>query len=833
MFIQYNEHIRNSANISKTELKALAEDNNSLSKWKTKDVSVDELIDIISQGYSVRPGIKKGGNTEDFIVSTEWLMLDLDNQTLAETLSNPWTKYAVFWYYTPSYQPGVNEKHRLMFKFDLTRGKNEYEHIYKGLMKFYPKADNTKGAGWIFFGSYQQAINSNVDTIKSVTILNKNATLPTEAFLKMDVSENTNTDKFNKVNCASTPEDSDPAVEAGGIRSQVLSWLNKEIWLGKCGNDIDKLYCLHKHNFIDQPKGKALAKWGGHRPEDTEKNTGTGFFVFWYNPNQVPVWQNQATGEKGGYFEYWHKYSRELYGKEWGAIEWELDKDWLNLQAICDDIANYFKVKLFDFAKAKKEISDRNRKKYNSLLDEVIGNYIYEDRNAGNYIFYDLNCGVWRIKSERDKIYNYCIHKAFIDMGIEIEMVENPKFARAIKSELGLKSLANVSKQQFDDMRNYDWLPLGNGDFNLFTKEFKQGFEHTLYSQFRYGNYLYTTPDKSELTLELKLFFEWLEWTYKDKSTRQAVIDWLALNIMGLAQKTQIMMCFWGTPGTGKSVILSLINNMMGELCAAIQGRKLLSSDNRFIFQRLDGIYAVTIDEFKTNQTGWDSIKELTGSETPVIEVEKKGLQPYTTKFRAGITTASQDKFTVPNSDDGGVRRRVIPIQHMINLRNPKYTGIDSILKKPEYYKQIFFWLLNNIDAGEAIERMKKFANSNEVKTNMLQILIEQDDVLAFIFDCLEFTDNPNDVVPNTELQLAYENYLQSEKLQHLTEKDKQRINNISQYVREKARIPDNKITWNLCPASGKNERISINGKQIKGLRGLKVRLIQNNDVEL
>jgi phage/plasmid-associated DNA primase len=828
MLIQVNKKIRNMASISKVELKMLAESENRIENWSTQDTDVKALAAIISQGYSIRAGIKKTGNTEEHIESIEWLFLDLDNQSVQETLNNPWTRYACLWYYTPSYKPGVNEKHRVGFKFDLRRGKEEYEHIYKALLTFYPKADKTTGAGWLFFGAYQPS--EGVDTLQTVTILNENATLPTDAFLTMDipvdagVSKNENGNNFNQ----------SPLSKTDGIRTQLLKWIAKDIWLGVCGNDIDKLYCLHTHRFIEQPKGKSIAKWGGHRPEDTEKKTGTGFYVWWDNPDMPPMFQNQGNSPLGEnvytFIEYWHHYSNLLYSKNWESIVWEDDKDYKNLQIVCDDIANHFKVDFFNFDAAKNAIKDKRKKQQSSLIDSAIAEYVMEDRDSGNYLTYDLQAGKWRVIKEKSKIYNYTFKQAFLDAGVDVELAETAKFKRSVSADFDAKTPTDTTKLDFDDMHNYDWLPLANGDFNIITKEFRQGFDHTIYNQHRYKNYLYIPPASSELAPELKLFFEWLEWTYKDAATRQAVIDWLALNVMGIANHTQVMLCFWGTPGTGKSVILSLINNMMGSLCETIQGRKLKAEDNRFIFQQLDGIYALTIDEFKTNQVGWDSLKELTGSTTPIISVEKKGLQPYKTKFRGAITTASQDSFSVPNSDDGGVRRRVIPIQHTPNLRNKKYADIDETFKKSDYYKQIFYWLINNIDAGDAIKRMKAYANSNEVKQSMLDILIEQDEVLSFMYDCLEFTNNDKDVISNMDLQSAFENYLQSEKLQHLTDRDKGRVNKISQYVREKARIPDNKINWKYCPEKGKDNKVTINGKQTRGLQGIRIKYLATVD---
>jgi hypothetical protein len=105
----------------------------------------------------------------------------------------------------------------------------------------------------------------------------------------------------------------------------------------------------------------------------------------------------------------------------------------------------------------------------------------------------------------------------------------------------------------------------------------------------------------------------------------------------------------------------------------------------------------------------------------------------------------------------------------------------------------------------------------------MLALKIESDDVLGFIKDVLTFTDDEIDTATNTELQTAYEHYLREDRNAYLTDRDKSKINKISQYIREKARIPGNGIEWKLCPEKGKEQKITRNGKQVKGFKGVKI----------
>jgi phage/plasmid-associated DNA primase len=320
----------------------------------------------------------------------------------------------------------------------------------------------------------------------------------------------------------------------------------------------------------------------------------------------------------------------------------------------------------------------------------------------------------------------------------------------------------------------------------------------------------------------VKLLNEWLDWIYKDTPTKQAVLDWLALNVAGIAGETNKILCFWGQPGSGKSVILNLINNLLDGLAAPIDSKKLGLSENHFIFQNTDGKYAITIDEFRTNQIGWDNLKQLAGSYKPIIDVKKKGLTNYKSIYRGSVTTASQDTFSLPPYHDGGIRRRIVTIQHTEEMINPMYADIDYRLAQPEILNDIFNWLIT-LDMGAALERFKEYAKSTEVRQTIMKVIIDSDTVLQFMKEKIEFTNNPDDKVSNLEVQIAYKRFLIEDLYQPIDNKDDHKIARVTQYIREKASIKDNGFDWKLCPKKGQDVKITVDGKRIRGLKGVRI----------
>lgn len=343
--IQVNQRIT-AFNSTKPELKEKAQRFNSLANWKTiTNVNTLELAEYLKKGYSVRGGVKMNGNSLENVESISWLFLDFDSSTLEQTKQTPIYKYGALYYYTPSYQPEINEKHRLVFKLDRPISATEYKLLYSYIVdKFYPSADRLTDAGRLFFGATSPDY---------VVVIDPDVTLPVDGFLSVIDTGVTSSLSIDTVNGKKTDDDHNSKLDKAALsendtikpRNLALQHIGKHIWLEICNTtDIDSLYCLDVHNFVKQPSGQNLAKWHGHRPEDKEKPNGSGFLVVWNDEKLPPTWQNQATGEKGNFIDYWFKYS----GKEFDSIKWEDDRDYLNYAAVVNDICNYFDVPEYD-----------------------------------------------------------------------------------------------------------------------------------------------------------------------------------------------------------------------------------------------------------------------------------------------------------------------------------------------------------------------------------------------------------------------------------------------------------------------------------------------------
>lgn len=831
--IQVNYSVRNTPDVTKTELKKIANKSLNVKNWKTERVDVKTLSDIIAQGYTVQPAIKRGRADSEGVKSIQWVFLDFDYTPVEQTLKGDWSNQACMWYRTPSYIEGENHKHRLVFKLARAiTSIEEYEHLAMVLINiFYRDADPIYNPSQIFFGAYDE---------NSVHILNENATLDPDIFLQMSlegIEIKRPKDDKQQDNKLDTRQDSLPDDENHeGIRGQVLRWVTSKIWNDVCANDIDKLYCLHPHKFQEQDKDrKNLAKWGGHRPEDKEKDYGTGFYVHWAEPNYPPRFVNQGAGFSGTFIDYWHHYGKELHGKRWGSIEWNDDRDYKNYQAVCDDIARWFKVDCFDFDRAREEASERrkNRKKeklndLQMMVETTLKQYVMTIKKGSKdgYLYYDFPVGVWRVKPTEVNVYRDCVKYALKHhYGLESSDISDPKLASWMCSVIKyFDEFPSVEdKLDFDKKRIKEYIPMANGDYNWQTKEFSPAFNPSINNQVRSSISYRPTDENSKGVQYLNSWLDGMRYTPEQK---KAIKAWLVVNFLGIATQTKRMLCVFGTPNTGKTVIGQLIVRCLGELGAQVRGSHMTDANNRFANQNLDNRFAVFIDEFSATAKGWELIKEITGNASIMLEIEKKGLPSYSTEFIGGITTATQDKFYIPNSDDGGIRRRIVLIKHTPQQRNDDFEDADLMFARPDIYEDIYNWGIQQ-DGNQAVKDFIAYAKSQDAKDILQESLIQNDRVLMFMAECLEFTDNEDNTVTNHQLQAAYQMWLETV-LGEPTQNDlmRSKISKIPQYIREKAEIPDNNIPWKFMPEKGKDAKIKTSdGKYTRGFKGILIKM--------
>ena len=136
--------------------------------WKNVEITVDELIDHIKQGFAYTHQFTGGHRTKDNFVLADILIADIDNDidkdpdnymTIEQALANPLVRdHSTFIHTTARHTP---ERHRFRIIFVLDRtifNASAYEAMYRTLMGIIPTDPATKSVAQPFFGFNQTEV---------------------------------------------------------------------------------------------------------------------------------------------------------------------------------------------------------------------------------------------------------------------------------------------------------------------------------------------------------------------------------------------------------------------------------------------------------------------------------------------------------------------------------------------------------------------------------------------------------------------------------------------------------------------------------------------------
>lgn len=178
---------------------------------------------------------------------------------------------------------------------------------------------------------------------------------------------------------------------------------------------------------------------------------------------------------------------------------------------------------------------------------------------------------------------------------------------------------------------------------------------------------------------------------------RKEIIEYfqkaLGLSLVG-KQLEHIFFLLHGRGSNGKTTILNVLREIMGDYCGEVNVDTFLSSkyeNNRFSTYQVVGkrfIFCIEPDKHKYLNEG--TVKALTGGDS--ILIEKKYCMPYEIKPQGTIFLACNNLPVIRGSDHGIWRRmKEIPFDYKIT-NEEKINNFEEILLKEK--NGIFLWIL-------------------------------------------------------------------------------------------------------------------------------------------
>lgn len=186
----------------------------------------------------------------------------------------------------------------------------------------------------------------------------------------------------------------------------------------------------------------------------------------------------------------------------------------------------------------------------------------------------------------------------------------------------------------------------------------------------------------------------------------------------------------YGAPRSGKSTILRVLDEILGD--ENTTHITLQNLEDRFKTAQLEGKLLNVFFDLPSKPLDDDGILKTLISGEPIV-VENKGKTPYTMHPHAKMMFSTNQ---IPRIKDhaGSLARRliIIPFKTSVPIDKVDINLKDKLLKEKS---GIFIWAMDGL--RRLIENNYQFSESKSGKEALDKYVIESDNVLAFISECV------------------------------------------------------------------------------------------------
>ena len=295
------------------------------------------------------------------------------------------------------------------------------------------------------------------------------------------------------------------------------------------------------------------------------------------------------------------------------------------------------------------------------------------------------------------------------------------------------------------------YINLQNGLFNLETFELEPHRPELLFTSqmsFAYDPAAYSDVFTDYLTKTMVL-----PDTHKpDQSLINLVCEALAYS---LTARTDLKASFWlyGVPDSGKSTLLRLIANLMGDLHTTIDLNQL--AENKFMLSRIAGKRVATFSEADSNSMIPDGIYKAMVGGKDEIWADVKGKESISFIPEAKFWWAMNKQPRV-NDRSGALLNRlyIIPLNRSIPVKE-RISNLDDLLMAER--PGIFNWLMT---AYRRLLKQGHFTRCKQSEAMREQLGSDNDTELAFVEECAELHASYR--ITSRELYNAYKDWCDS-----------------------------------------------------------------------
>jgi phage/plasmid-associated DNA primase len=415
------------------------------------------------------------------------------------------------------------------------------------------------------------------------------------------------------------------------------------------------------------------------------------------------------------------------------------------------------------------------------IICKKLQNYVFMDKNDRlNFIRTNITYRVEKYTDDR----LYSIVSAYLNdsyQALEEKKIDKwqskyekkKEFTQFIKSNLSNNSVKTYLPQLKMTLKNdtivlddYSWqLHFNNGYIDLKTGEFKKrvyGKDYVSYCITR--DYEPSTgEDRSEIMSHIIKI-------YPDHTDRKCVLSHLAKCLIGKPQNDQDTLFLMGHGSSGKSFVLSLTKNAIGEYVEILQSDTFdeKNKDRNKIFNQLYEkryVLIVWINEFSDKRINDPDFKNFCDGIIKTTRLYQDGSFSILLRCKLVATT---NLFPNMQINSGLVRRflsythiaKFVKTKNEVNEKKHIYLANENLLNEiAEKENLLNAWIDILVEQCKLIHKNEAPELTENFKLTTNAVLSTNDNVQDFIDACLIITNDVKDRLGKNEMQKEFQTY--------------------------------------------------------------------------
>jgi hypothetical protein len=484
----------------------------------------------------------------------------------------------------------------------------------------------------------------------------------------------------------------------------------------------------HSHGTFSQFECKA-------EMFDPDAKSGNGLALYESENTGRILITHKGTNRTCNLYEFYARYQLFLDGKE--CVDASVEMNGKNFKRIVDEICNKLEIEPYTFDDPNK--INNETVNYDEFLPEYV-KVLGDKTDKSTYYYWDMQLRVWSHTLSHETLVRNCLAPLVCDRFNTTFPSVMKQLEAIAKKHIKMSPVYAIKEPMEGDS---DLIGFVDGTYSLSKRELLTDIpDHKIFRRYSFEFEKVNSDINDRVERVLK------KWANLHPNDWRVVRDWFWASFLKLGQSWSAGMFFYGSPGSGKSMMVKALGLIDPGAVLSIQAEDVINNNHPFS-KYSPSHHALYIDDISdANAKGMNVLYELLTENSKV---------PYTAKWvnsmelpRHATFAFTSENFPVSlRSQRTGMLRRAIAVEVNHGEKGFKKIGeeLKSIFLNRDVMREWFLWSIQNVDVNALLERYRTYVTDESRKEVLKSAIASDSPMVQFSLEELVVGEDPNDFV--------------------------------------------------------------------------------------